>query len=97
VGPQGPVGPAGVSGYEQISTSQEVQLTPGQFVTQTTQCSPGKKVLGGGAVLFNPTGISTIQTSGPLDDHSWHVGIGNTQMRTNNFTLRVTAVCATVQ
>ena len=70
---------------------------PSGFVVQTTHCPAGKKILGGGAVIVNLTGISTIQTRGPADEHSWSVGVGNTQAGTNTFTLFVVAMCANVQ
>jgi hypothetical protein len=98
-GPAGPQGPAGVSGWERVvATTNNVSIAPDGFLVFTATCPAGKKILGGGVLIFGPTGFWTVQDSGPLDDITWLVGIGNTQTITNTAnSVNVYAICASLQ
>jgi hypothetical protein len=101
IGPAGPAGPQGIpgiSGWERIvNSTNNVSVPPNGFQVFTATCSAGKKVLGGGILIFNPTGLWTVQDSGPQDDSSWTVAVSNTQSQINTANpISAYAICANV-
>lgn len=89
-GPAGPVGPVGISGYEIITNVIPIPTnSTNQFYAN---CSPGKKVLGGGVnVLGNSE--ATIFGSSPNGDSSW---LGEVYNINRDATMQVFAICANI-
>jgi hypothetical protein len=77
-GPQGPPGTPGVSGYERVvvTTSNEQLGAFGETI-RTVSCTPGKKVVGGGGIIFNASGRWYVDTSGPISDSQWAIAFAN--------------------
>lgn len=97
-GPQGVPGTAGVSGYERVvvATTNET-LAAGAETVRFANCPTGKKVLGGGAVIFNAIGRWVPTSSGPTADTQWAVALTNlTLVPITAGQIQVTAICATV-
>ena len=102
-GPQGPAGPAGaagaagVSGYQQVvENNPNFSLAPSTESVHIVSCPDGKKVVGGGFVLFNADGFLSNNTSGPVNDTQWAVSVynpGGSQVTIGSF--NVYAVCVT--
>ena len=79
VGPAGAPGAAGVSGYERVViTTQAEQLGAFGETVRFASCPTGKKVVGGGGIIFNATGGRWfIDSSGPLTDTQWAIAFAN--------------------
>lgn len=74
-GPQGPQGPAGASGLEYIIAG--TSITGGKTVNWGAECSPGKKVVGGGVSSGAPSQALVVE-SAPMDQGvGWGVGMKN--------------------
>jgi hypothetical protein len=103
-GPQGPAGPTGlqgppgISGWERIVVeTNNATLQPNGAQAFNATCSTGKRVVGGGVVVFNPTFFWTVQSSGPIDDSTWHVVLTNTTANPATANpVAVYAICANV-
>ena len=94
-GDTGATGAVGVSDYERkVGTS--VWVPAGDTQEVTTNCSPGKKVLGGGyATIDGFTDRFEVGRSYPGEDESsWTVFVRNT--KSTDKAIRVYAICATV-
>lgn len=110
-GPVGATGPAGADGTDGVSGWERAEgfcFPMGGTVTGaelSASCSVGKRVLGGGSLLFTDdtcttrddfVGGVTVQYSGPSDDATW-VAFVQTEPTSDEFFLRVFAICATVE
>src|SRR5438270_6560757 len=90
-GPQGPAGTNGVSGWVRVTT--DTTITVGQTVGAYAQCPAGTKPLGGG--WFGPELGTDIKISrAEPDDAAYNVIARN--ISTNDVSLRVTVICASV-
>jgi hypothetical protein len=80
-GPQGPAGqpgPAGLTGYQQVTGSiNNLNLAGSTESVHVLSCPAGKKVFGGGFILFNPAGFLSNNTNGPVNDAQWAVSVYN--------------------
>jgi hypothetical protein len=100
-GPQGPAGvngAAGVSGYQQVvETNTAFTLASGTESVHTVNCPDGKKVLGGGFLLFGANGFLSNNSNGPVNDSQWGVAVYNPTPNTVTVsTVNFYAICATV-
>jgi hypothetical protein len=107
-GPTGPQGPAGgLTGYEIVTSDTAMQNVDEQIGVAT--CPAGKRVLGGGAFIFNDatpiSGDQRLVVTG--DSHpfpgfptatldSWRVRAVRLPPATSSWHMRVHAVCALV-
>jgi hypothetical protein len=92
-GVQGPQGIPGVSAYE-VAT-RNVSIAPGISQIWVTNCSPGKKPLGGGYSSNDMNGANMlVSKNGPFNGSGWVVEIKNPTASSSNFNLY--AVCAVV-
>jgi hypothetical protein len=96
-GPAGATGAPGVSGYQRIvvGTVNET-LPPFGEVVRFANCPAGKKVVGGGGIIFNASGRWVVDTSGPSSDSQWVVAFTN--LTANSITARamqISAICVT--
>ncbi len=95
-GPQGPQGPAGLTGYQQITESiNNFNLASSTESVHVLSCPAGKKVVGGGFILFNAAGFLSNNTNGPVNDAQWAVSVynpGGSNVQIGNVTFY--AVCA---
>jgi collagen triple helix repeat protein len=95
-GRQGVQGIPGVSAYEVIN--RNVSIAPGVTQLWVTNCSPGKKPLGGGYSSNDTNGQNMlVSKNGPFSGGSnlgWVVEMKNPSASTSNFNLY--AVCAVV-
>jgi len=94
-GDTGATGAVGVSGYE-FHFGAIVWVPAGETQTVRTQCSPGKKVLGGGyATIDGFTDRFEVGRSKPGEDQSsWEAFVRN--RKSDAKAIRVYAICATV-
>jgi hypothetical protein len=100
VGPAGAPGPQGipgVSGYQRVVvTTANEQLGAFGEVVRFANCPAGKKVVGGGGVIFNASGRWFIDSSGPISDTQWVVAFANATGATITAgQMSVTAICVT--
>jgi hypothetical protein len=95
-GPQGVQGIPGVSGYEVIS--RVVNIASGASQLWVTNCTPGKRPLGGGYTSNDNNGVNMlVSKNGPFagsGSFGWVVEIKNPSPSTSSFSLY--AVCATI-
>jgi len=86
-------GSASISGWERVSSNAFLCTAGNLNCPGAVDCSPGKKVLGGG---FNSTANQPIHVwaSHASGDATWSVGLGNAGGVTVSFT--VEAICAEV-
>lgn len=77
-GAPGPQGQPGVSGYQQVVSTLSNQ-TLGAFGenVQFVNCPTGKRVVGGGFIVFNAVGRWLNGTNGPSSDTQWVVALEN--------------------
>ena len=78
-GPAGAPGAAGVSGYQRIEIATQAEKL-GAFgeTVRFASCPTGKKVVGGGGLIFNATGGRWfIDSSGPSSDTQWAIAFAN--------------------
>ncbi len=94
-GATGPQGTPGVSGYQQVVvTTNNEQLGPFGETVRFASCPAGKKVVGGGGIVFNAVGRWFIDTSGPLSSTQWAIAFANTTSATITAgQLNVYAIC----
>lgn len=98
-GQQGQPGPAGLSGYQQVTqTINNFNLAAGTESVHVVSCPDGKKVIGGGYLLFNAGGFLSNNSDGPASDTQWGVSVYNPSPSTSVSIGTVTfyAICATV-
>jgi hypothetical protein len=96
-GPQGITGAAGVSGYQRVVTTLTNQtLAANAEVVHLANCPAGKKVVGGGVVVFNATGRWLSTSNGPTSDTQWAIALVNiTGTSISAQKIEVTAICVT--
>jgi Collagen triple helix repeat (20 copies) len=96
-GDTGVTGAAGVSGYQRVVNSLTNQnLAANGEVVLFANCPTGKRVVGGGVVVFNASGRWLLTTSGPTSDTQWAVALSNIIGSTISAgTIQVTAICIT--
>jgi hypothetical protein len=77
-GAQGAAGLPGVSGYQQVvvATANEKLPAFGETV-RFANCPAGKKVIGGGGIIFNASGRWIVDTSGPSSETQWAIAFTN--------------------
>lgn len=101
--PGGP-GPAGLSGYEQVTVDAHSNVAVDIFTEAIATCPTGKVVVGGGGEIRGPNPVDPPSAAGPgvvLDasraesDRQWLAEAHDLPPLFPNFTLRVTAICAT--
>ena len=98
-GAAGPAGAAGVSGYQQVTQSfNNFTLAAQTESVHELSCPDGKKVLGGGYLLFNAGGFLANNSDGPASDTQWAVSVfnPNTSGSVTIGTVTFYAICATV-
>jgi hypothetical protein len=95
VGPSGPQGPAGISGYQEV-TSDPVSVSLFHQVTASATCPEGDVAIAGGYELVNESSplligpnVLSSYPSGP----SWIVTVANEDVR-GTVHVRVHATCA---
>ncbi|MBV9322891.1 MAG: collagen-like protein [Chloroflexi bacterium] len=77
-GQAGAPGPAGLSGYQQVTQSiNNFNLAAGTESVHIVSCPDGKKVIGGGFLLFNAGGFLSNNSNGPASDTQWAVSVYN--------------------
>ncbi len=96
-GLQGIQGVSGVSGLERIvNTGNNVILAGNGERVTIVDCPAGKKIVGGGFVVFNATGRWLSSANGPTSDTQWAVALANISgNQISAGTITVTAICAT--
>ncbi|NJK44640.1 MAG: collagen-like protein [Pleurocapsa sp. SU_196_0] len=96
-GTQGDAGAAGVSGYQRVvNTIQGPALAAGAESVFLAICPAGKRVVGGGAVIFGANGRWLATSNGPTSDTQWAVALANmigTPIAAQK--IEVTAICVT--
>jgi hypothetical protein len=94
-GPQGITGAAGVSGYQRVVNNLPNQtLAANTEVVHFANCPTGKKVVGGGVVVFNATGRWLSTSNGPTSDTQWAIALVNiTGTAISAQRIEVTAIC----
>jgi hypothetical protein len=85
----GAQGRPGVSGYQQVSASNNI--IPGAFIQTSAVCPAGKVVLGGGYGLADPS--LQLWSNGPFGNNAWSVRFRNNGTQTQHIT--ITATCTT--
>jgi hypothetical protein len=99
MGPAGPQGPNGVSGWELRSgVGALFTLAPWtSSLMYQVSCSPGKLPLSGGYELVGPAVQMTVTTSGPTAN-GWQVQLrNNVSVTLSNAQVRLWAVCGNAQ
>ncbi len=77
-GATGATGSTGLAGWQRISVvTTNDSLGPGGEVVRTATCPAGKRVLGGGFVVFGATGRWVSTSNGPFSDSQWVVAMAN--------------------
>ncbi len=99
-GPQGATGAAGtpgVSGYQQVVvTTVNEQLGAFGETVRFANCPAGKKVIGGGGIIFNASGRWVVDTSGPVSDTQWVIAFANiTGNPISAGQMSISAICVT--
>jgi hypothetical protein len=96
-GDTGATGTAGVSGYERVVNNLTNQsLGANGEVVHFVNCPIGKRVVGGGVIVFNASGRWLVDTSGPTSNTQWAVALTNILGSTiTAATIQVTAICVT--
>lgn len=103
VGPKGETGAQGIQGVSGVSGLQRVVNTGnnvtlagnGERVT-VVDCPAGKRIVGGGFVVFNASGRWLSSANGPTSDTQWAVALANiSASQITAGTITVTAICAT--
>ncbi len=96
-GDTGATGTAGVSGYERVVNNLTNQsLGANGEVVLFANCPIGKRVVGGGVLVFNASGRWIVDTSGPTSDTQWAVALTNIVGSTITANaIQVTAICVT--
>ena len=97
-GDPGPQGPSGLTGWEhKVQSYPNESIEPYGQQIYDVSCSPGKKVLGGGAGSFNTVGRFFMATSRPAGDARWRVVYLNDSGETITAgSIEVYALCADV-
>jgi hypothetical protein len=98
-GATGAQGPAGLSGYQQVTQSfDNFSLAAGTESVHVLSCPDGKKVIGGGYLLFNAAGFLSNNSDGPASDTQWGVSVYNpaSSGTVTIGTVTFYAICATV-
>jgi hypothetical protein len=96
-GAAGDPGAPGVSGYQRVVVSTVNQQLPafGETV-RFANCPVGKKVVGGGGIIFNASGRWVVDTSGPVSDTQWAIAFTNlTAAPINAGEIQISAICVT--
>jgi hypothetical protein len=94
----GPPGPAGISGYQIATTSQQT-TAGGFFGTQDASCPSGKKVLGGGASATTDSAFSSgfhVLQQLPVGDSQWRAVFDIDNPLGDLVVLTTYAICANV-
>jgi hypothetical protein len=96
-GAQGTAGANGVSGYQRVvNTVPTPTLASNAEVVFTSTCPAGKKVVGGGVVVFNAVGRWLSTSNGPTSDTQWAVALVNLSGSTISAQrIEITAICVT--
>jgi hypothetical protein len=94
-GSAGAAGVNGISGWEKIIGAETEDSTSEK--TATADCTPGKKVIGGGFQTNNRSvsGEVAIVENAPLDDDTWEVIGFNDTTASSSYSLRAVVICAT--
>ena len=99
-GPQGPEGPAGAQGQPGLSGVENVTA---ESVSNSTSskamdvaCPAGKRLIGGGARLYNGGSFVAVDESYPLNDTTWRATAYEVNPTGANWSVRVFAICAVV-
>jgi hypothetical protein len=97
VGPQGPKGDPGLSGFEIVETSSSYTSSPDR--TLTVDCPAGKRLVGGGAgvwgraMIWIPKGVA-VTASHPHDEDTWLAAAQEVVPTDDEWFLHITAICA---
>jgi hypothetical protein len=96
-GLQGAAGANGVSGYEVVKkTFPNTSLAVGSETVQIIDCPSGKKVVGGGGVVFGANGRWVTTSNGPVNETQWAVALANLSSTSISAArLEVSAICVT--
>jgi Collagen triple helix repeat (20 copies) len=96
-GPQGDPGAAGVSGYQRVVNNLANQtLAANAEVVHFANCPAGKRVVGGGVVVFNASGRWLSTSNGSTSDTQWAIALVNiTGTAISAQRIEVTAICVT--
>ena len=97
VGATGPTGAAGVSGYQRVVTTlTNPSLAAGGENVQFATCPSGKRVVGGGFVVFNASGKWSDSSNGAFSETQWVVALANfTGAAISANRVEITAICVT--
>jgi hypothetical protein len=96
-GATGAAGANGVSGYELVKrTLTSPQLAANSETVQVVDCPSGKKVVGGGVVVFGAAGRWVATSNGPVNETQWAIALANLNAFSISATrLEVSAICVT--
>jgi hypothetical protein len=77
-GAPGPAGAPGLSGYQQVTQSiNNFSLAAQTESVHVLSCPDGKKVLGGGFLLFDAAGFLANNSDGPVNESQWGISMFN--------------------
>jgi hypothetical protein len=98
-GPQGKPGPAGspgISQYQIVSATFNINLCGGGIcgIRREVSCPAGKRVIGGG--VENHTFKTTLLSSHPLGDNRWEAWVVNYDASVRAVSMIVYAICASI-
>ena len=100
-GPAGPTGASAISGWERVAGTTSA-TDSNEPKGSTANCSPGKKVLGGGYNVTSGTlstddrGSINFYANNPIDDDSWQVIAGEEDDINTTWQIQAYAICANV-
>ncbi|MBD0337669.1 MAG: collagen-like protein [Thermoleophilia bacterium] len=98
-GPRGEQGPSGLRGLELVTASSAFDSA--REKTVVVSCPPGKRLLGGGGGAWGRAMIWVTErviltASQPLDDHTWLAAARELDPTDEDWFVRVTAICGSV-
>ncbi|MFN8224229.1 MAG: collagen-like protein [Gaiellales bacterium] len=93
-GPAGPQGAPGVSGLQTVTSDTATDSVA--FKSALATCPAGKKLIGGGAMIFGQAGSVALDESYPASDTQWKGYATEVNATVGNWYLRVYAICAVV-
>jgi hypothetical protein len=94
IGPTGPQGAPGVSGYQVVSAFVTVSINGNQTTTGNATCPAGKQVIGGGLDISGTALPLQLLGSFPVGVDTWRVLVRLNQVSAATFTVRTYAICA---
>jgi len=91
-GPAGPQGASGLAGLEVVSASTTTDSSVAKFVD--VSCPAGKRVVGGGAHIWDAGGKVALDESYPTSDTVWRATAYEIAVNALNWHISAYAICA---